>query len=89
MRLYILPCAFLILVEEGKLERAVELFALASLYPFFTNSAFIQDLVREPFAALFRSLSPEVAAAAQQRGRLRDLWATIDELLVEFGGDPK
>ena len=85
--IFILPCAFLFLVQEGKIDLAQELYALASLYPFFTNTAFIQDLVREPFIALSNEVQPEVVAAAEQRGRQRDLWATIDELLVEFSGE--
>ena len=31
-----------------------------------------------------RELSPEVFAAAQERGRARDLWATVQELLAEL-----
>ena len=31
-----------------------------------------------------RALPPDVVAAAQQRGRARDLWATAEELLEEL-----
>jgi hypothetical protein len=35
-------------------------------------------------AALAATLTPEVVAAAQKRGRARDLWATAEELLEEL-----
>jgi hypothetical protein len=31
------------------------------------------------------ALPPEVVAAAQERGRARDLWTTAQELLQDFG----
>ena len=31
---------------------------------------------------------PEVVACAQERGRARDLWATVEELLEELGRAP-
>jgi hypothetical protein len=35
-------------------------------------------------AAVAETLPPEVAAAAQERGRARDLWQTAEELLKEL-----
>ena len=32
---------------------------------------------------------PDVVAAAQERGRARDLWATAEELLAELGGSER
>ena len=84
----ILACALLIYLEKNQLERGVELYALASRYPYFTNTAYLQELVNPPYAALSSTLPPAVLAAAEQRGQQRELWATIDELLVEFGGRP-
>jgi hypothetical protein len=37
-------------------------------------------------ATVAATLPPEVVAAAQERGRARDLDATVAELLVELGG---
>ena len=37
-------------------------------------------------AAVAETLPPDVVAAAQERGRVRDLDATVAELLVELGG---
>jgi len=34
-------------------------------------------------AAIVAALPPDIAAAAQARGRARDLWATARELLAE------
>jgi hypothetical protein len=35
-------------------------------------------------AAVAATLPPDVVAAAQVRGKARDLWETAEELLVEF-----
>jgi hypothetical protein len=37
-------------------------------------------------AELEAELSPDVVAAARERGRARDLEVTVAELLVELGG---
>ena len=62
------------------LELALELGALASTIPYLANSALFQDLLFKPLANLAHDLPPEVAAAAQERGRQHDLWQTIREL---------
>ena len=75
----------LLYVHEGDLERAVELYALVSRYPFVANSHALQAIAGRDLAAVAATLPPEVAAAAQARGRARDLEATVAELL---GGAP-
>ncbi|NIR02803.1 MAG: tetratricopeptide repeat protein [Gemmatimonadales bacterium] len=65
-----LPAAALLLAHTGDAERAVELYALASRYPFVANSRWYASVV-----------GPHIAAAAQERGRARDLWETVTELL--------
>jgi predicted ATPase len=81
----VLPMAALLLADGGRVERAVELYALASRYPHVANSRWVEDVAGKHIAAAATTLPPEVVAAAQERGRARDLWATVEELLAELG----
>jgi predicted ATPase len=76
----------LLLADEGEVERAVELYALASRYPFVANSRWFEDVVGREIAAAAATLSAERDATARQRGHARDLEATAAELLAEFRG---
>jgi hypothetical protein len=73
------------LADQGKTEQAVELYALASRYPYVANSRWFEDVAGRHIAAAAATLSPDVVAAAQERGRARDLDATVKELLAELG----
>jgi hypothetical protein len=84
--LWVLPFVALLMAEQGQAERAVEIYALASRYPYVANSRWYEDLVGQRIAAVAATLPPEVVAAAQERGRARDLWTTVEELAVELGG---
>ena len=84
--MYALPAIALLLADQGKKERAVELYALASRHPFVANSRWFEDVAGNRIGAVAATLPPEVAAAAQERGRARDLEATAKALLVELGG---
>lgn len=76
----------LFLAEQGQPERAVELYATASRYPLISNSRLFEDVVGKHIATAAATLSSQVIAAAQERGRARDLDATVTELLVELAG---
>ena len=80
-----LPAIALFLADQGEKERAVELYALASRYPYVANSCWFEDVVGRHIAAAATTLPPEIVAAAQERGRARDLDATVAELLEELG----
>jgi predicted ATPase/DNA-binding SARP family transcriptional activator len=75
----------LLLIEEGEAEQAVELYALASRYPFVANSSWFEAVAGKHIAAVAATLPSDVVAAAQERGRARDLDATVEELLAELG----
>jgi tetratricopeptide (TPR) repeat protein len=75
-----------LLIVNGEKERAVELYALASRYPVLNNAQVFDDLVGQLIAVDAASLPPEVVLAAKERGRARDLEATVKELLVELEG---
>ena len=81
----VLPVMDLFLAHQGERERAVELYALASRYNRVANSQWYEDVIGKHIAAVAATLPPDVVAAAQERGRTRDLWATAEELLAELG----
>ncbi|MBN2390702.1 MAG: hypothetical protein JXR84_08265 [Anaerolineae bacterium] len=83
--MYALPASALLLADQGKVERAVEIYALASRHPFVANSCWFEDVAGRHIAAVAAKLPPEVVVAAQERGRARDLQATVLELLEELG----
>jgi tetratricopeptide (TPR) repeat protein len=87
--MFALPQAALLLADRGEVGRTVELYALASRHPFVANSRWFEDVAGNEIAALAESLPPDVAAAAQERGRACDLWATVEKLLVELEGEDR
>ena len=78
-----LPGIALLLADQGETERAVELYALASRYPTGARSRWYEDIVGRHIAAVGATLPPDVVAAARERGRARDLEATVAELLAK------
>ena len=70
--------------DLGEIERAVELYALASRYPFVANSRCFEDVAGSQMAAQASTLPETVVAAAKERGQARDLHATVAELLAEL-----
>jgi predicted ATPase/DNA-binding CsgD family transcriptional regulator len=74
----------LLLADEGEVERAIELYALASRHPFVANSRWFEDVVGRHITAVAGTLPPQVVATAQERGQARDLDATVGELLTEL-----
>jgi tetratricopeptide (TPR) repeat protein len=72
-----------LLCDAGETERAIEIYALATRYPFAARSPWFEDVFGRTIAAA-ESLPPEVVAAALARGQARDLEATVRELLAEL-----
>jgi tetratricopeptide (TPR) repeat protein len=83
--MYILPATTLLLIDQSENERAVELYTMASRYGFVANSRWFEDIAGKHIAAVAATLPPEVVTAAQERGRARDLWVAVKELLKELG----
>ena len=81
-----LPATALLLADSGEHEQAVEIYALAYRYPFVANSRWFGLVFGRHIEAVAATLPPEVAEAARERGRARDLKATVKELLVELEG---
>jgi tetratricopeptide (TPR) repeat protein len=85
--LLLLPAVALLLADRGEVERAVELYALVSRYPYVANAQWFEDAAGKHIAAAAVTLPPDVVVAAQERGRARDLMATAKELLAELEAD--
>jgi tetratricopeptide (TPR) repeat protein len=68
-------------------EWAIELYALASRYPYVSNSRWFEDVAGREIRTAAEKLPSEVVAAARERGRARDLWATVEELLAKLAID--
>jgi hypothetical protein len=82
--LFSLPCVALLLAKRGQAEQAAEVYALAERYPYVSNSRFWEDVVGKHVAAAAATLPAEIVAAAQERGRARELWATVEGLLAKL-----
>jgi hypothetical protein len=84
--LFAVSNAALLFADSGEIERAVELYALVKRHPYFGASRLRQDITGRYIDAAAATLDPEVIAAAQERGRARDLWETTENLLAELRG---
>ena len=82
---YVLVSLALLAAKEGRGERAVELWALASRAPELTTSCFYQELYRQHIEPVAATLPPELVAEAEARGRAGDEWAALEELRNELG----
>jgi hypothetical protein len=80
-----LPGISLLLAKQGQDEYAIELLALVMDHQASWQMA--KDKAAPLLAEFNGRLSADAAAAAQARGRARDLESTIQELLVELGKD--
>jgi DNA-binding CsgD family transcriptional regulator/tetratricopeptide (TPR) repeat protein len=82
--IYCLPIAALIAADDGQSERAIELYSLAKQYGHITNSRWFDEIACKELDSVLASLPPEVASAAEARGRVLDVWETADQLLLDM-----
>jgi tetratricopeptide (TPR) repeat protein len=80
----ILSAAAYLLAAQGRSACALEIDALATRHPYVANSRWYKDVVASQLEAAAATLPPDVVTAAKERGRVRDLWATIEALPAEF-----
>jgi tetratricopeptide (TPR) repeat protein len=73
-----------LLADEGETERAAELHALASTYPFVANSRWFEDVAGKPVSAMAATLPAAVVTAARERGLAQDPDAAVEELLSKL-----
>jgi tetratricopeptide (TPR) repeat protein len=85
--LHLMPTIPVVLADEADprlKERAVELYALATSHPFVAKAQLFEDVAGGYVRDATASLSPDVIAAAQERGRALDWWETAEALLEEL-----
>jgi tetratricopeptide (TPR) repeat protein len=78
--IYCLPAAALLAADDGRPQRAIELYGLAQQYSHITNSRWFEAVACHQLDDVRTSLAPEVALAAEAKGRELDLWEAADEL---------
>ncbi len=74
----------LITAELGNYERAIELYAFGSRYPFMANTCMTEDLVGKHISEIAGTLPPDIVAEAKARGRARNPDDTIAEIVAEL-----
>jgi tetratricopeptide (TPR) repeat protein len=79
-----LPGIALLFTDQGDLESAVELYALAATQGIVGNSKWFDDIAGDEITRAAEKLPVEVAEAARARGQGLDLWATAAALRVEL-----
>jgi tetratricopeptide (TPR) repeat protein len=80
----IMPIVSLLLADQGEVERAVELYSLASQHPWVSQAQLFEDIAGQHIAALSASLPSDVVEGAKARGQEREMWQTASELLEEL-----
>jgi len=81
-----MPGIALLFSDQGEIERAVELYALASTQGIVANSKWFADIAGDEIAETAAKLPAEVIETTKARGRALDLWDTAVELLNELEG---
>jgi len=81
---HILPGIALLFADQGEVERAVELYALASTQGIVANSKWFADIAGDEIASTAEGLPVDIAKTAKARGRALDLWETAEALLEEL-----
>jgi predicted ATPase/DNA-binding SARP family transcriptional activator len=81
-----LPAMALLCLDAGEKEQAVELYAAARQSPYIANSRWFGAIAGQEIAGTAAALPPAVVAAAEARGRGRDLRQAAADLLAELGG---
>jgi len=79
---WVLAVGALLVLDQGDVPLAIEIYAAATRVPYVANSRWFEDVAGRHIAAAAASLSPDVVAAAQARGRARDPSTTVMGLLT-------
>jgi hypothetical protein len=74
-------------LDADEAERVVGLHAMGMQSPMLANSRFHEDVIGQHVMTAAANLSPEAVAAAQTRGRARDLDATVADWLEKAETD--
>ncbi|MCP5098146.1 MAG: tetratricopeptide repeat protein [Chloroflexi bacterium] len=79
-----LPGMALLLADQGELEQAVEFYAAGLQSGYMANSRWFEDIAGRYISEIGNTLPQDVVAAAQDRGRERNLWTTANVLLANL-----
>jgi len=79
-----LPGVALLMIGRGELERAIELYALATCHPLVATARWFEDIAGRYVISASADLAPDLVSAAQNRGRARDLDRTVQEVMTEL-----
>ncbi|RIK33111.1 MAG: hypothetical protein DCC55_35565 [Chloroflexi bacterium] len=80
----VLPTVALLLLEQGEVEQAVEIYALARRQPYVSRSHFFAQLAGNMMEQAVAKLHPTAAVEAEARGQARHLWQTAHALATEL-----
>lgn len=83
-----IPLAALLALTQGQAEQAVELYALGLCVPHIANSPWYEEVAGRHVQTAAQVLPPLVVDLAQGRGRARDLWMTVEEVLETLRLEP-
>ena len=79
-----LPAMALLLALDGESERAVEIYESALQSPFIANSVWYEQVIGKQIQDTAVYLDLDSIKAAKTRGRERNLWTTVNQLLEEL-----
>jgi hypothetical protein len=80
-----LPGIALLMVGRGDIERAIELYALASRHPLVADAPWFEDIAGRYIADASAHLAPSLVSAAHERGMTRNLDNAVQEVMIELG----
>ena len=82
--MYALPAAALLMVDNNKIEQAVEIIALVKQYPLLARSRWMDDTATQVVESAAAVLAPDVVKVAQAHGRSLDMWESAAQILEEL-----
>jgi DNA-binding SARP family transcriptional activator/predicted ATPase len=82
--LFVLPGVALLMVSRGEIERAIELYALASRHPLVTNARWFEDIAGRYIADAAAGLPSHVVSAARVRGLALNLDGAVAGVMTEL-----
>ena len=86
--LHLIGKTALFMASQGNVELGVEVYTLATNYPYLGNSIYWEDCVGKPMAELAEGIPEAARIAAIERGRKRDLHKTVRELCAWIRSSP-
>ena len=87
--LHVIGKTALFMALQGNVELGVEVYTLATSYPYLGNSIYWEDCVGKPMAELAEGIPEAARSAAIERGKKRDLHKTVRELCAWIRSSPK